>query len=133
MFHFLSLSSHVKIDFCFHQIRSSVRMSGMWDTGSAMHSDLRSSSSPISTPASRSMAKASVYSSLSVGSRNLKGSLGNCLFTVWISVWKLMQIDTHAHTHENLLRVQKSDPHRAECQKIVPSGVKLTRVTAHTG
>lgn len=52
-------------------------------------SDLRSSSSPISTPASRSMATPSAYSSLRVGSRNLKGSLGYCLLTVWISVWKL--------------------------------------------
>lgn len=50
---------------------------------------LRSSSSPISTPASRSMARASWYSSLRVGSKNLNGSDGNCLFTVWISVWNL--------------------------------------------
>lgn len=62
-------------------------MSGMWQPGRAKNPDLRSSSSPISTPASRSMATASVYSSLRVGSRNLKGSLGNCLLTVWISVW----------------------------------------------
>lgn len=50
---------------------------------------LRSSSSPISTPASLSMATASRYSSLRVGSKNLNGSHGNCLFTVWISVWNL--------------------------------------------
>lgn len=50
---------------------------------------LRSSSSPISTPASRSMATPSRYSSLRVGSKNLNGSHGNCLLTVWISVWNL--------------------------------------------
>lgn len=50
---------------------------------------LRSSSSPISIPASLSMATASRYSSLRVGSKNLNGSQGNCLFTVWISVWNL--------------------------------------------
>lgn len=50
---------------------------------------LRSSSSPISIPASLSMATASQYSSLRVGSKNLNGSHGNCLFTVWISVWNL--------------------------------------------
>lgn len=75
------------------------RVSGMWEAVRAVCSDLRSSSSPISTPASRSMATPSVYSSLRVGSRNLKGSLGNCLFTVWISVWKLMQRNTHTNTH----------------------------------
>lgn len=94
-FHFTSrLWTHVTIPFCFYQRNSYDTMSRKRDTVLVLYSDLRSSSSPISTPASCSMATASLYSSLRVGSRNLKGSLGNCLFTVWISVWKLTRRNT---------------------------------------
>lgn len=70
--------------------RNGYPLANRWRSSfSLVKSYLRSSSSPISTPASRSIARASRYSSLSVGSKNLNGSHGNCLHTVWISVWNL--------------------------------------------